>query len=466
MPVRWVRRIAWQWRGSDLYQPGTLFYLDGRKLKFRSIRLEQNSARVLLAEGVAEASFGEIAELHLPWADPWEAYYEALVPLAPRGEGLLMQIETAGGLRVTASTERFQSRSRGDPNDPKSWVQLFQPAWSDDPFWIEHRSIRLRRCFPPQRVPLPLIAPRRTRQESPLGGSWPAQVNRSVQGGPLSSGGAQYGWGFGVQARTELEFDLPPFARSLRARAGLDRAAGSGGCARALITAGSEPLFRSNLLIGSGRVADTGSLPLESRGQPLPLLLVADLAHADRPPGADPLDIRDSLDWLEPEVELDPGALRQEILRRAPRAIPAWQGFTVEGSETPVEIVNRWEGADPRTLRARLEVAPLLKYLKLSRQAELGGDERLLLGLSRQQGRPPARVQVVVNGRPAGEFEAPERRGGVEPEAIPVPLEGRGKRRAVIEIFQHMGGPQTSIEWRALSIAPAPAPQERRKASR
>jgi len=311
-----------------------------------------------------------------------------------------------------------------------------------------------------------LIAPRRTRQDSPLGGSWPAQVNRSVQGGPLASGGSQYGWGFGVQARTELEFDLPPFARSLRSRAGLDRAAGTGGCARALITAGSESLFRSDLLIGSGSVADTGTLPLRSGGGFTQVLFIADMAHADRPPGADPLDIRDSLDWLEPEVELDAALLKQEVLRRAPQAIPAWQGFTVEGCDTPVEVVNRWEGADPRTLRAKLEVAPLLRYLKLSRRAEVEGGGRLHLGISRGQGRPPVRVQVVVDGRPAGEYDAPERRGGVEPEAIAVPLGGAGKRRASIEIFQHMGGPETSIEWRALSISAAPAPPERRKASR
>ena len=33
-----LRRVVWQRRGSDVYTPGTLFYVDGRRAAFRSAR--------------------------------------------------------------------------------------------------------------------------------------------------------------------------------------------------------------------------------------------------------------------------------------------------------------------------------------------------------------------------------------------------------------------------------------------
>ena len=50
------------------------------------------------------------------------------------------------------------------------------------------------------------------------------------------------------------------------------------------------------------------------------LVRVADAAAKARPPGADPFDVRDVVDWLEPVVQFDPLALRREIESAAPRA--------------------------------------------------------------------------------------------------------------------------------------------------
>jgi len=44
---------------------------------------------------------------------------------------------------------------------------------------------------------------------------------------------------------------------------------------------------------------------------------VADAAETDRPPGADPLDIRDTLDWIEPVFLLNRDKLRAEVAKRA-----------------------------------------------------------------------------------------------------------------------------------------------------
>jgi len=70
-------------------------------------------------------------------------------------------------------------------------------------------------------------------------------------------------------------------------------------------------------LIGSGQVVDTGMRGLAGpkQGQHR-LVLVADAAERDHPPTADPLDVRDILDWLEPTLLLDPAGLKQEIVAR------------------------------------------------------------------------------------------------------------------------------------------------------
>jgi hypothetical protein len=68
-------------------------------------------------------------------------------------------------------------------------------------------------------------------------------------------------------------------------------------------------------LIGSDEVIDTGTieLPRSSTGRRV-LLLVADSEHEGRPPGADPFDIRDSMDWLEPHLELDLRRLKADVI--------------------------------------------------------------------------------------------------------------------------------------------------------
>ena len=51
--AHWLRRIVWQPRASDRYQPAMLFLRDGRQLRFRSLRFQAAGARVLLEEKTA-----------------------------------------------------------------------------------------------------------------------------------------------------------------------------------------------------------------------------------------------------------------------------------------------------------------------------------------------------------------------------------------------------------------------------
>ncbi len=128
------------------------------------------------------------------------------------------------------------------------------------------------------------------------------------------------GWGIGVHADNTLWFELPPFVRSFQARIGLDDSVGTGGCVRVRIFANvpeGKPLYESPFLVGSQQVIDTGliDLPGPVDGRRL-LILVTDQAHQGRPQGADPLDIRDEFNWIEPVLGLDPKHLQTEIQKR------------------------------------------------------------------------------------------------------------------------------------------------------
>ena len=165
-----VQRVVWRRRANDRYQPGTLFYLDGRTLSFRSMRWGQGVVRLLVDDGASEVPLTQIAELHLPASDPWESYIAQLAVLCPSGTGRLVRMETSGGLVATTSDERFQARSTGaaPSTGPNEWLHVVQPAWSLDPFYLRYRSIRLRQFFAPHELPLTWLNPLGSRQRPSL----------------------------------------------------------------------------------------------------------------------------------------------------------------------------------------------------------------------------------------------------------------------------------------------------------
>ena len=156
-----------------------------------------------------------------------------------------------------------------------------------------------------------------------------------IQGGPLRSGGEQFGWGFGVHAYSQLEFDLPPFARSFSVHLGLDEASGTGGCVQATVSITpphAATLFASSTIIGSSQTIATGELKLQDQhGGGGRLRLVVDPLAGDRPPRADPLDIRDTFDWLEPLVQLDRNALRHDLGQHSAEALVQLAGWSLSG---------------------------------------------------------------------------------------------------------------------------------------
>ncbi len=458
----WIRRIVWK-HVTDRYQPGTLIFRDGRRLDFRSVRLTERSIRLLREEGIREVALSDAAEVHWPEVDPWEAYFAQLAELSPDGTARIGTWETADGLRATASWDRFQPSSYGSHEHPDSWYQVIQPAWSLDPFWLHHRGIRLRCYFMPHEVALSRIDPIAVRQRSDLEGAWQWRADRNVEGGALVSGGLPYGWGFGVHGGNELEFALPGCARSFQARFGLDELAGDGGCVEAKVFVGStrgKPLFASPVVVGSGKVHATGRLSVQTSSGPRRLILQVDAAHDRRPEGADPFDVRDTFDWLEPIVELDARQLREEVARHAPERIPAWQGWEVAtGEAKTARLVNAWDQADPREPGYRLTAASGEPPLRVSRQVEVRpGRGRLVLAVSRPPESPASKIEVRVDQEPVAEFEVPTRHSAEAPAPLVVSLADYCGPPIAVEVIQRGQEQGAVVEWRGMALA-GPAPE-------
>ena len=266
------------------------------------------------------------------------------------------QLHTLGQQRAAVPT----------PQGTRStWAHIIQPVWSLDPLWVPFSSIRTRWSFAPDKIPLSRVRP--VAAVSPALLPW--RVNRNVAGGSLRSGGQPYAWGFGVHARSELSFTLPRHARSFHCHLGLDHFVDKGGCARARIYAGStrnRPRYESPVIIGSRKTVDTGWVSLASAPDAARrLVLQVDPVIRNHPPSADPLNIRDKFDWLDPQIALDPGGLGSEVRKLVALQIAAWRGWTAgfdkRGVYTWGSCFDPTAGADGRfTATVRSEAQPLV----------------------------------------------------------------------------------------------------------
>lgn len=450
-----VRRIIWQARSSDRYTPATVYCLDGRQIAFRALRWTSDGVLLLLRDETRRIPFSEIAELHLAHRDPWQAYYETLALICPDGEGRLMQVETTDGLVVTGSVAQCQVQSGNN-----GWYHGLHPAWSLDTVWVRHTKVEFRRWFAPHEVPLSRIEPRRAIQQSPLWGAWNWQADHNVLLKPLRNAGRAFGWGLGTLAYSELEFDLPPSARAFRSAVGLDEAVLRGGCARGLIyrdRIDTAPLWQSKNLIGSKETADSGTISLATgKTSPASLILVSHPATKDQPPGADPLNIRDLVDWLEPQLELDPAKLQAEVERLLPATIPAWQDWTVS-TDPGTRLLVRRQPETPNADSGRLAAMVRGRLLLSRRLRLLPSQNYLCLAVSRGvRGAPPTWLEVRVDGKRVAEFEVPDApyAGNAEPRMIP--LKKYHDRTITIEVEHSATSDQAMIAWQALELVAQP----------
>lgn len=455
---QWVQRIVWQRGGSDEYRPGTAFLRKGGTLTFRSLRWENDDVQLLTDAGIQDISYDDLAAVHLPKLDPWAGYFDQLAVLNPGCQSRMMQLETANGSRFTTSLDRFRARNWGDANRPDTWYHLIQPAWALDPLWVRYRTLRAWRFFQPDVVPLTLIAPAAVEQRSVFGTGWRWQVDRNAQRGPLRSAQYEFGWGFGVHATTELRFDCPPLARAFRCQAGLDHVANNGGCVNLAVLDGAERiLFHAEHLIGSTRLVDTGWLNLpQDDATTRQIVLKADMDHEQRPPAADPFDIRDAVNWYEPELKLDLPLLQAEVARRGSSRLPGLFGWTVPtGDAEKIQLVNVLSPYDPRRPEFRLKFLAKDRFVTFSRRLKIAPHHRWLAAVITRdhEKTTPASVQIRVDGRVLGDLDVPMQQGPLEPDPLVVPLDGYQGKTVLVELIVLPHGEQSYVDVRGVSVS-------------
>ncbi|MFP6669368.1 MAG: NPCBM/NEW2 domain-containing protein [Pirellulales bacterium] len=463
--ARYVQRVIWrrQHGRSPDHGPGTAILRNGRVIHLRSATLTANGVRVLTDETVKTIAYAELRRLNLPHRDQWAGYFEELAAVDPQVNGRLERIETVGGAILTNSTARFRAANGG----AESGLQMLQPAWSLGPILLGGDRVVQRSIFDPAEVPLSRFAPLRAvrRGAFAIGRTW--RADRSVSGNPLTSGGRHHAWGFGVHAYNEMYFPLSSIARQFHSRFGLDAAAGQGGCARARIflnEVSGRPLYESPLLIGSQAVSKTPHIELPNLSDaPRTLILQVDSAHEDRPRGADPLDVRDMFDWLEPIVSLDRELLRAEVGRRAGRHIPAWLGWTVgEGGGVEFRVTQQFNARQDGWGRYDVLIQPTRGPLVLTRKTTIGDDATYVIVDARGDGNVPAdAIRLEANGRNITPLEFPQLQPWQKhspPLAFPVSaLRGQN---VVLRIVQSEAG-APSLHWQTVNVA-ASAPREYR----
>lgn len=446
--TRWLRRIVMSSRSGHLLSPGTVFYAAGGSERFRSMRWSRSGVRLLLDSGLRRVPFTAIAELHLPARDPWDAYFEQLAVLLPGGAGRLRKVETTDGVVLTASDQRFREGQIGNPGNSRQWWHVFQPAWSLDALWLKYSSIISRSYNLPAEVPLSVFHPTSVKQKAILGGAKRWRSDSSVLGRSLACAGAEFMRGFGVRAFCELEFTLSDCVKFFRTGIGIDMRAGKGGCALGRVFLREYPslketrLYSSDVLIGSDRFFDSGNIPLDgaSLGDGVKLVLLADPAVDRTPPGADPLDIRDLVNWVEPRLSLDPATLRREVSLRSARFIPSLKGWSqVSAGKDGIVLVNSWDESNPGDPGFRLQLAVSPGGLRLSRRVKPTADNRFLSICARLLPGVEANCQLklLVGGVERTRFAIPQTAAAGTQSTPPVGL--------VFDLAPH-AGTETGIE--------------------
>jgi hypothetical protein len=388
-----------------------------------------------------------------------------LAVLSPDGLGRLLQLQTTTGLTVTTSLERTRPRFVGDSKDVNRWLLGVQPAWSLDLLWLWQGTAWARRSFAPREVPLSRVPPIRVHQEPAFGSArFPLNVNRNLQAAPLRSLTREAGWGFSVHALSELEFELPPSARTFRSEFALDAAMQTGGCVQARIldaSAPNNPLYQGPVVTGSESVLDTGPLAIGGSGETTRrFVLQVDPVLVNRPANADPFHIRDQAAWLDPTVELDSAGLKQQLDRRRSDPILAWKDWELLlEAEAQVQRTNYFAETSGTAGEYLSAISTTGGSFLLARKQSLLGNERWLVVDAVRTLPPdsPCKLAVTVGGSPPVEWELPlydRARADFRPLVLSLAEARRqGQNSVTIQIRQLSSPERVKVLWRALAVA-------------
>ena len=373
-----VRRIVLTETARGPYRPGTALLHNGKSVPFQAVRWRFDGLRLLTAAGVRTVKIEDLAEIHMPAVDiSREVINDALGP-SPAPDGPVGRITTANGAILTFRAAMMINRRAG-----RRWVHFVQPAWSIPSIQVPETRVCSYSFRQWNEIPLSLLPAETLGEKSFTGSVWKWRRDRNVRGEALHSGTILSDLGVATHSYSAVAFDLPKGAAELTFLVGLDRAVGAGGCVTLEVRrdrTDGKLLWKSGFLRGRQKPIFVGPLAVGGASR---LVLVTDFAHAGRPEGADPGDIRDEVDWLLPTVRIDGPALRR--LARIPlKDFPGlrdWSGDSPEptdcryGARWNVDFL-RW---DPRvvinirprglTLTRTLQVTPDTELLRMTATA-------------------------------------------------------------------------------------------------
>lgn len=330
-PVRvrldWVRRIASRGHVPRPWEAGFLHLENGRQVVARSIRWERDRIKALHDDGILDVPFEDIVELHVPQQKPWLAPYPGAKWLDDDMPPVVRTNTTEGETFTYPRrmvTTKFNSRRLGASKHLT--LAATRPPWSLDVILFDLDSVCFQNYFGHDEVPLSLLPITAAREKAAVHHLlW--QRDRSVHGQLLQCGEIAANLGIGMHSYTRLAFALPPHAREFSTYVGLDRLAGSGGCVHCRIFRDDDqqPLWEHRFLHGSDGLQTVGPLDIQGAKQ---LALEVDFADEGRPQGADPLDIRDWVNWVLPTLRIDAPAESHDDELLA-QAVPAVEGWSV-----------------------------------------------------------------------------------------------------------------------------------------
>jgi hypothetical protein len=456
----WVRRLVWTRSPRRDYQPGTAFRRDQSSLAYQRLKFEPGGVHLLTDDKVANVAWGDLAELHLPLTDWWAMHAREQAVLCPDVQTSLLRLSTGAGMRLTASLDRFHTWTLSRQPTHKDTFHFLQPSWSVDVLCVGREQVRQYVVLPPLEVPLSAIEPARSVHHpvfSRLLSHWTR--DGSVLDEPLVSGGREFAWGFGAFGGHALEFTLHPAAARLRTGIGLDRAAGAGGCLRGRIellngdrqAAAATILHESQIAIGAARAIVPINVELPSAKDGNRIRLAADPLLDNIPPEADPYDIRDYCDWLEPRVELRKELWAAEVTAAIPASNPALRGWKIDGlvgrDWRPVTV---WDGTTrPYPSFHRAWILPGFP-LTLSRRIAVpkSGSARLNVNVRRAALTDRScRLDVAVNDVSVARLALPEPTPQEPTKPVVIDLEPFADRDVRIELRLVPLAGETRVIW-------------------
>lgn len=325
-----VARIVVQGPGKGPFEPGTIFFEDGRRVRIKAVRWSGDGLRALTEEGFVSASWLEIAEVHLPQDAETviEALAEDLTTPSPEADSRIGRVVTESAGVFTYRRAMVKIDNERDKHFGQ--YHAFQPAWSFDTIRVPIDYIVTRSYRNHNEMPLSLLPAKTLSQRSFTGTDWQWRRNRNVRDGELASENMIADLGIGMHSHTEVAFDLPAQAKQFSTWVGIDNAVGGGGCVRCFVyldKLDSKPVWQSEFLRGGAAPVKVGPIDLKDAKH---LILVADYGHDRRPRGADPLDIRDEVSWLFPTVTVDVDAFPvSHRMKELAQAVPQLSGWTL-----------------------------------------------------------------------------------------------------------------------------------------